>query len=316
MGPLLLATAGVVALGVAAAILRSFGPGYRVGRLLAVAPRVSVADAVAIADSGKPEYVRIEGRIDSDHEWEDEDHRPLVLRRRTIEWRPAPGGGGHSNDLSWRAESPPTVEAVPFLVREGLDEIHVGGAAIVEGLVVAPRIWVGPVEDLGDLAPEGVVNPAEARMTVQQVSTVEHATVIGVPTRGPDGTRTMGPGLGRPLILSTLEDDEAMRVLAGGAAGRSRLAVACLVGGALLLVVAAGWWLVDALLGGGVQSALAASPEPTLRPGGDTRSTGSSPSFIGEPFLAFLGVLGVALLSVAGTLAWIRVTGGRRNPSR
>ena len=78
-------TAGVVALGIAAAILRGFGRGYRIGRLLAVAPRLSVAEAVQLAESGRAGYVRIEGRIDSEAEWEDADHRPLVLRRTTFD---------------------------------------------------------------------------------------------------------------------------------------------------------------------------------------------------------------------------------------
>jgi hypothetical protein len=308
VGPLLLATAGVVVLGVAAAILRSFGSGYRVGRLLAVAPRVTVADAVAIADSGHPEYVRIDGRIDSDQEWEDEDHRPLVLLRTRLDWRPASGG-------AWTQASEDR-RVVPFLVREGLDEIAVDGEALDEGLVAVPRLSVGTASEVADLTSAGVSPDATARYRVERLSTVDHATVLGVPSRRPDGTRIIGPGLGRPLILSTLEDDEAMRVLAGGAAARSRLAVACLVGGALLIVVAAGWWLLDAVVGGGVATAVAASPQPTLRPGSDTRTTGSSPSFVGEPFLALLGVLGVALLSVVASLAWIRFTGGRRTTSR
>ena len=33
-----------------------------------------------------------DGRIDSEAEFEDDAHRPLVLRRRTIEWRPPAGG--------------------------------------------------------------------------------------------------------------------------------------------------------------------------------------------------------------------------------
>src|SRR4051812_38025080 len=92
VGPLLISTVGFVALVVAATILRSFGPRYRIGRLLAVAPHVSVAAARAIAESGKPRYVRIDGRIDSEDDWEDDDHRPLVLRRTTYASRPAAGG--------------------------------------------------------------------------------------------------------------------------------------------------------------------------------------------------------------------------------
>src|ERR1044071_9894652 len=63
VGPLLLGAAGVLALGIAAAILRSFGRRYRVGRLLAVVPQRPVAEAIRIAEAGETRYVRIDGRI-------------------------------------------------------------------------------------------------------------------------------------------------------------------------------------------------------------------------------------------------------------
>jgi hypothetical protein len=120
----------------------------------------------------------------------------------------------------------------------------------------------------------------------------------------------IGTGMGRPLILTTLERDEAMRILTGGAAGRSQVAIVALVLGAVLVTAAVAWWLLEAVLGGGVAAALAASPDPTLRPGTDVRG-GSTPGFVGNPILAILGVLAVGIGSVAATLAWIRWTGGR-----
>ena len=57
-------------------------------------------------------------------------------------------------------------------------------------------------------------------------------------------------------------------------------------------------------------SALAASPDPTLRPGTDVRS-GGTPGFVGNPLLAILGVAAVGIGSLVATLAWIRLTGGR-----
>lgn len=300
MGPLILLAAGVVALGVAAAILRSFGSGYRVGRLLAVAPVVSIAEAVRLAEAGASRYVRVEGRIDTESEWEDADHRPLVLRRTTLDWRPARGGRWTRFDTN--------LEVVPFVVREGLDEIGVDGAAIADGLVTVPRESVGQARDVDAMTAAGIDPAAGARLRVDHVSTIDHATVLGVPGRAPDGRITMGPGLGRPLILSTLEGDEAMRTLTGGALGRSRIAAACIAAGLAFVVLAAAWWILDALVGGGVATALAASPDPTLAPGGDTRSSGAGPGFVGEPLLALLGVLGVALVSVVATLAWVRLT--------
>jgi hypothetical protein len=315
VGPLLLGAAGVVALGVAAAILRSFGPRYRVGRLLAVVPLIPVREAVRIAAGGEQRYVRVDGRIDSDEEFEDEHHRPLVLRRTTFEWRPAKGHGGRGgDDLRWRPLAEPRLELAPFLVREDLDEIGVDAAALGAGLIVIPRLSEGKVADLGDLGQTDVPPDGAARMTVEQVSSVEHATVLGVPTRGPDGTTVIGPGMGRPLILTTLERDEAMRVLTGGATQRSRVAIACLAVGAALIGVAVLWWLFESVVGTGVATALAATPDPSLIPGTDIRTGNNAPGFVGNPALALLGVAALGLLSVVATLAWIRITGGRGDP--
>jgi hypothetical protein len=302
--PLLLTIAGAAALAAAVWIQRSFGPRARVGRLLAVVPKVSVADAVRLAASDDARYVRIDGRLDSDQEFEDADQRPLVLRRTTLEWRPANGAGG------WmRLDS--SEELVPFSVREGLDEIAVDGPALAEGLVVMPRERKGVAADLGDAAPANVPPDAPVRMIVELVSTVEHAAVLGVPRRDPGGV-SIGPGLGRPLVLTTLEDDEAMRVITGGAAGRARIALACFVGGAVLLGLALAWFLAESILVGGAATALAASPGATVRPGSDTRTTGGGPGLVGDPALAVLGVLAIALLSLLATLAYVRLTGGRR----
>ena len=305
MVPLVLTIVGVLALGTAAWLQRGFGSRARVGRLLAVAPKVSVADARRLAESGEARYVRVDGRLDSDQEFEDADQRPLVLRRTTLEWRP-PADTGPWTHLDTKTE------VVPFAVREGLDAIVVDGPSLAEGLVVVPRERKGVAADLGDAAPANVPPDASVRMVVDLVSTVEHAAVIGVPQRAPDRRLVMGPGLGRPLILSTLEDDEAMRVITGGAARRARLALACFVAGAVLLGLAIIWFVLDATLLAGAASVLAASPEATPRPGTDTRTTGGGPGLVGDPALALLGVLGIAVLSVVATLAYVRLTGGPR----
>jgi hypothetical protein len=307
--PLVLTIAGALALGAAAWLQRTFGGRARVGRLLAVAPKVSIAEARRIAAAGESRYVRIDGRIDSDQEFEDADQRPLVLRRTTLDWRP-PADKGPWTRFDTKSE------IVPFAVREGLDAIVVDGPSLAEGLVVVPRERRGVAADLGDAAPANVPLDAPVRMVVDLVSTVEHAAVLGVPQQTAGGELVMGPGLGRPLILTTLEDDEAMRILTGGAARRARLALACFVGGAVLLGLAVAWLLVDSTFLAGAAHALAATPEPTARPGTDTRTTGGGPGLVGNPALALLGVLGIAILSIAATVAYVRLTGGprRREP--
>ena len=90
--------------------------------------------------------------------------------------------------------------------------------ALGDGLVVVPRLAVGLASDL---TPEAATSPlpvlapdTPVRLRIDQVSTVDHATAAGVPRLTADGAVMLGAGMGRPLILTTLDPDEAMRVLA------------------------------------------------------------------------------------------------------
>ena len=67
------------------------------------------------------------------------------------------------------------------------------------------------------------------------MSSVEHAIVLGVPVRQPDGEVALTAGMGRPLIVTTLEPDDAMRVLTGGDRRRPLIAAALLGAGVLLV---------------------------------------------------------------------------------
>jgi len=144
--PLLLVAAGLVAFGAAAVILRSFGPRYRIGRLLAATPTVTVAEALELARSGESAYVGVTGRIDAEEPFEDADHRPLVLRRTRLESRGARGWSAFEDSR----------ESVAFEIHEGLDAIAVDGDVLSEGLVVVPRESNGVAGDLGERAPDGL----------------------------------------------------------------------------------------------------------------------------------------------------------------
>ena len=64
-------------------------------------------------------------------------------------------------------------------------------------------------------------------------------------------------------------------------------------------------WLAMAM------TALAASPTPSAGTGGDPRSSGQGPGLVGDPAFALIAVVAIGLLSVAGTLLWVRLTAGR-----
>ncbi|MES2209637.1 MAG: hypothetical protein V4515_05565 [Chloroflexota bacterium] len=295
MDGLIVILAGFAALGGAAGVLRAFGPRFRVGRLLGSTRLVSVAEAVELADETPPAYIRVTGRIDSESDFEDADHRPLVYRRTRFQ----------AHERGRWSDFDVVTESVPFAINEGLDHIEVDAPALGDGLVVIPRETIGVVGDLGDRAPAELDDELPARVVVEHVSSVEHAVVLGVPTRGPDGSVRLTGGLGRPLILSTLEQPEAMRILAGGSVVRPRAAAGFVVAATVLIVIG----VVLLILPGSV---FGASPEPTAIVGSDTRSAGQGPGLVGAPLVAILGVVGIGILAVLLTLLFIRATGGAR----
>ena len=107
MSPLIPLVAGLVALVAGVFVLRTYGPRYRVGRLLAATRRVSIGEARELA-AGPARYVRISGRIDAEDEFEDDAHRPLVFRRTRLQLR---------TDGRWVAFEDGR-ERVPFAVRD------------------------------------------------------------------------------------------------------------------------------------------------------------------------------------------------------
>lgn len=236
MSPLAALIAGVVALAVGALLLRSYGTNYRVGRLLASAPVVGVAEARTLAAGGH-RYVAVEGRIDSETDFEDAAHRPLVFRRTRLQLR-GPDG--------WRTLDDQR-ERVPFDIREGLDSIAVDDAALDDGLVVVVRESEGTAADIADRVPPGTPPETPARLRIEQVSSVEHAIVVGVPILDASGAPMMSAGRGRPLVLTTLDRPEAMRILAGGESRRPAVALASLAGGLVLVGAGLVWALIGAM---------------------------------------------------------------------
>jgi hypothetical protein len=236
--PLLLIAAGLLAITAGTLLLRAYGPRVRVGRLLAVTPSVSIAEAQAIAASGLRRYVRVEGRIDADAEFPDEHDRPLVFRRRRLEAR---------DGSRWRLLDEQR-EAVPFRIRDGPDEIEVDESALDVGLVTLAREASGTAAEAAAGLPgsglDRLPGGTPVRLRIEQLSAVDHATVLGTPVIGSDGRHHLTAGLGRPLIVSTLKRDDAMRVLADGGRPRPIAAAVALTSGAALIGLGLIWALV------------------------------------------------------------------------
>ena len=295
MASLVLALVGISFLGLGWLLLRSFGDGLRIGRLLRAAPQVGIDEAVKMAHRGERAYVRLTGRIDAPEPFVDEHRRPLVLRRERIEVR---------EGERWRRLAEAS-RHVPFVLRDRMAEIAIDAAALDRGLVVIPRESEGRAGEVADHF-ETPVDPAlRVRFRIDQVSAVEHAFAAGVPTIGPGGTAILGPGDGRPLILTTLEIDEAMRVLARGRRQRATLTAGLLVAGLACLAVALIVSVLPLLL---PTAALGASPSPTIAPGGDTRSSGEGPGLVGQPLVIAFGVVLLGLASAGVAVLYARLT--------
>jgi hypothetical protein len=236
--PLVLLVLGLGLVVGGALYMRSFGPGQRVGRLLASTPRVSVEQALALTTEAVPRYVRLDGRLDSDDDFPDERQQPLIFRRRRLEaWR------GRRWEILGEAR-----DLVPFQLNEGLASIAIDGQALDVGLVVLPREALGAASEAREMLPDGLDPATRVRLRVEQVSAVEHATVVGTPALDPHGKPILTAGTGRPLILSTLEPAEAMQLLAGGR-DRALVVAVLLVSGLAVLALGIGWGIVRMIAG-------------------------------------------------------------------
>ena len=219
---------------VSALVLRSVGSGLRIGRLLAGTRMVDIGDATRLATDEPGRYIRVTGRISSNEEFPDDQNRPLVFRRTRLEIK-------GTADRAWRSVFDER-EAVPFGVESRSDFIGIDDVELADGLVVIPRVSLGVVGDLpsdyGADVPLNTDPAAPARLTIEQLSAVEHATAVGrVSVR--NGVATLTADANHPLIVTTLEQSAAMRLLARGK--RQRVVL-----GAVGLAIALG------LLAGGI----------------------------------------------------------------
>jgi hypothetical protein len=248
----------------------------RAGQLLAGLSPISPTEALKIAalrgDSAP--YLAIKGSIDAPEIFEDEHHRPLVFRRERVSI--ADEGGWRVIDTAERS--------LPFVVSDPSNSISIATTDLADGLVVVERRWEGSVAELHAAGREyqrpetaalvaalATSDPTRgARVGLEQISNLDRATAAGQLVDG-----ELRAGAGRPLVVTTLERADALRLLGGEARGRlvsSTLALALLVIGLLLLLGGVALTLASPALG-----ADAASPSPTPTPNpesGDARNGG------------------------------------------
>ena len=312
MGAQLL-VAGIAFVALGALLSARLSARLRAGRLLAGLSPLEPGEALRLAAlrGGDLPYVAIRGSIDAAEIFEDENHRPLVYRRERVLI---------ADGSSWR-EIDRAVRSVEFAISDREAAVVVDAAALDDGLIVIERRWEGTAAELHAAAREygsgasaqlvadlAAADPSRpALVTLEQVSTLDRA-VGGGALR--DGRLLAGAG-GRPLLLTTLEPGEALRVVGGDRRRTLLLGIAPALLSALgVLLAVAG---AAALLAGALEAGTAAGslpPSPAASAGGEagdarTGGAGAGPGGLVGLLLALLapfalgGAIAVAVRAVA-----------------
>ena len=274
MSPIALIGAALLVIGLL--LSRRTDARTRAGQLLAGLSPISPTEALKLAAlrGESAPYLAIKGSIDAPEIFEDEHHRPLVFRRERVSI--ADEGGWRVIDTAERS--------LPFVVSDPSNSISIATADLADGLVVVERRWEGSVGELHAAGREyqrpetaalvaalATSDPTRgARVGLEQISNLDRATAAGQLVNG-----ELRAGAGRPLVVTTLERADALRLLGGEARGRlvsSTLALALLAIGLLLLLGGVALTLASPALGA---DAVSPSPTPTPNPeSGDARNGG------------------------------------------
>lgn len=237
-----LAIGGLLLLVLGGALIRRSGARPTMGRRLAGAREVRVGELLDLS-RGDPlprRPIRVTGRIRCAEPIVTGQDDRLVAFHRDVEVAGASGG--------WRAIER-LRETRSFELWDHDGSLQVDPALAAEPLVVLPHVWNGPVEDL-DESYQGALarvaaeqgSPTGARATTRMVSVVDRLLVLARVTRDAEGDIALAPPAGG-YILSSLELDDAMRLL-GGRRPRLMLAGTAAVAASIALLAAAAILLV------------------------------------------------------------------------
>lgn len=207
------------------------------GRRLAGARQVRVGELLDLApgDAVPDRPVRVIGRIRCAEPIITSQDDRLVAFHRDVEVA-TPGGG-------WRSiERLRETRSFELWDHDGSLVVDPGVAA--EPLIVIPHVWTGSVDALDETYAAALARltaelgpPTEARASTRMVSVVDRLLLLAQVTRGADGLLALAPPRGG-YLLSSMELDEAMRLL-GGRHPRLLLAGAAAIGLGIMVLVAA-----------------------------------------------------------------------------
>jgi hypothetical protein len=274
MNPIALIGAALIIIGLL--LSRRTNVRTRAGQLLAGLSPITPTEALRLAalrgDSAP--YLAIKGSVDASEIFEDEHRRPLVFRRERV---------SIADEQGWRVIDV-AERSLPFVISDPSSAIRIATADLADGLVVVERRWEGSVAELHAAAREyqspetaalvaaiAASDPSRhARVGLEQISNLDRATAAGQLIDG-----ELRAGAGRPLVVTTLERADALRLLGGEGRGRlasSTAALALLALGLLFLIGGIALALASPAL---VADVASPSPTPTLNPeSGDARNGG------------------------------------------
>jgi hypothetical protein len=276
MNPVALIGAALIVVGLL--LSRRTNVRTRAGQLLAGLSPITPTEALRLAalrgDSAP--YLAIKGSVDAAEIFEDEHHRPLVFRRERV---------SIADEQGWRVIDV-AERSLPFVISDPSSAIRIATADLADGLVVVERRWEGSVAELHAAGREyqspetaalvaaiAASDPSRhARVGLEQISNLDRATAAGQLVDG-----ELRAGAGRPLVVTTLERADALRLLGGEGRGRlasSTVALALLALGLLLLIGGIALALASPAL---VADVASPSPEATPAPtpeSGDARNGG------------------------------------------
>ena len=238
-----LALGGLILLGLGAALVRRSGARPTMGRRLAGAREVRVGELLDLSASDRlpRRAVRVVGRIRCTEPIVTGQDDRLVAFHRDVEVAGAAGG--------WRGIERMR-ETRSFELWDHDASLLLDPALAAEPLVVLPHVWTGSVDQLDDsyqgalarvVAEQGRLE--RARATTRMLSVIDRLLVLARVTRDAAGEVALAPPRGG-FIVSSLELDDAMRLLGGprprlllAGSGALIASIALLAAAAILLVL-------------------------------------------------------------------------------
>jgi len=230
-----IALLGVVLAIIGLAVIRASGAQPRLARQLAGARQLRVGDLLS-AEELPNRPVRVAGRIRCPDPIVTDQGDRLVAVHRDVQVKPP--------RRAWRSIER-IRESRGFELWDHHGSLSVDPALAAEPLIVIPHVWRGTTAELtadvhraaiARLGGEGAAWPA--RSITRMLSVVEHLLVLAETERVADGTVSLVAPPGG-FVISGLELDAAMRLLAGRGRNLMLAGYGALAVGAVLLLIGA-----------------------------------------------------------------------------